>query len=119
VYDQALSGGFITSGLIADACDALPEAEIRVMRIPAMARVTKLPEAMLTALSQSNPVFAPGVGNYVAMGGVRALWQGDLAGSLREALANAPVEDRRAQEGLARGGRLLAASVAQRVLDAA
>ena len=119
VYDQALSGGFITSGLIADACDALPEAEIRVMRIPAMARVTKLPEAMLTALSQSNPVFAPGVGNYVAMGGVRALWQGDLAGALREALANAPVEDRRAQDGLARGGRLLAASVAQRVLDAA
>ena len=45
VYDQALSGGFITSGLIADACDALPEAEIRVMRIPAMARVTKLSEA--------------------------------------------------------------------------
>ena len=40
VYDQALSGGFLTSGLIADACDALPEAEIRVMRIPAMARVT-------------------------------------------------------------------------------
>ena len=27
VYDQALSGGFITSGLIADACDALPAAE--------------------------------------------------------------------------------------------
>ena len=47
VYDQALSGGFITSGLIADACDALPEAEIRVMRLPAMARVTKLPEALL------------------------------------------------------------------------
>ena len=44
VYDQALSGGFITSGLIADACYALPEAEIRVMRIPAMARVTKMRE---------------------------------------------------------------------------
>ena len=40
VYDQALSGGFITSGLMADACHALPEAEIRVMRVPAMARVT-------------------------------------------------------------------------------
>jgi len=26
VYDQALSGGFITSGLVADACHALPEA---------------------------------------------------------------------------------------------
>jgi malonate decarboxylase gamma subunit len=118
VYDQALSGGFITSGLIADACDALPEAEIRVMRIPAMARVTKLPEAMLTELSRSNPVFAPGVGNYVAMGGVRRLWQGDLACCLREAVANAPVDDRRAHDGAVRGGRRLAATVVQRVLDA-
>ena len=119
VYDQALSGGFITSGLIADACDALPEAEIRVMRIPAMARVTKLPEAMLSALSETNPVFAPGVANYVAMGGVRALWQGDLPAALRDALAHAPVDDRRARDGEQRGGRRLAASVVQRVLDAA
>jgi len=118
VYDQALSGGFITSGLIADACDALPDAEIRVMRLPAMARVTKLPEALLAELSESNPVFAPGVDNYVAMGGVRRLWQGDLAEALREALANAPTEDRRAEDGAARGGRLLAASVARQVLDA-
>jgi malonate decarboxylase gamma subunit len=119
VYDQALSGGFITSGLIADACDALPEAEIRVMRIPAMARVTKLPEALLGELSRTNPVFAPGVGNYVAMGGVRRLWQGDLRACLREALADAPVEDCRARDGAARGGRRLAADVVQRVLDAA
>lgn len=119
VYDQALSGGFITSGLIADACDALPEAEIRVMRIPAMSRVTKLPEDLLTALSHSNPVFAPGVENYVAMGGVRRLWTGDLREALRQALADAPVEDRRALDGEARGGRQLAASVIQRVLDAA
>jgi malonate decarboxylase gamma subunit len=119
VYDQALSGGFITSGLIADACDALPEAEIRVMRIPAMARVTKLPQTMLTELSKANPVFAPGVGNYVAMGGVRALWEGDLPAALREALASAPIEDRRAFEGRQRGGRLMAANVIQRVLEAA
>lgn len=119
VYDQALSGGFITSGLIADACYALPDAEIRVMRIPAMARVTKLPEDKLTALSKSNPVFAPGVQNYVAMGGVRALWRGDLQACLRDALANTPTEDRRAQDGAERGGRRLAAGVVQRVLDAA
>ena len=81
VYDQALSGGFITSGLIADACDALPQAEIRVMRIPAMSRVTKLPEAMLTELSRTNPVFAPGVENYVAMGGVRRVWTGVSGGT--------------------------------------
>lgn len=118
VYDQALSGGFITSGLIADACYALPEAEIRVMRIPAMARVTKLPEALLTELSRANPVFAPGVANYVAMGGVRALWQGDLQAALRTALADTPTRDERARDGAARGGRRLAAAVAQRVLDA-
>lgn len=119
VYDQALSGGFITSGLIADACDALPEAEIRVMRIPAMARVTKISEDRLTELSRSNPVFAPGVENYVAMGGVRRLWTGNLAVALREALASTSGEDVRAADGRTRGGRRLAAAVIQRVLDAA
>jgi malonate decarboxylase gamma subunit len=119
VYSQALSGGFITSGLIADACYALPDAEIRVMGIPAMARVTKLSEALLTELSRANPVFAPGVENYVAMGGVRALWQGDLQACLRDALADRDTTDRRARDGAERGGRRLAESVAQQVLDAA
>lgn len=117
VYDQALSGGFITSGLMADACYALPEAEIRVMRLPAMARVTKLPESMLSELSLSNPVFAPGVDNYVAMGAVRALWQGDLRTGLAEALANAGVKDVRARDGAVRGGRMAAARVIERVLE--
>ena len=119
VYDQALSGGFITSGLIADACYALPQAEIRVMRLPAMARVTKLPEAMLAELSRSNPVFAPGVDNYVAMGGVRSLWRGDLAAALREALADGGTQDTRARDGAQRGGRQHAAETIRRVLDAA
>jgi malonate decarboxylase gamma subunit len=118
VYDQALSGGFITSGLMADACYALPDAQIRVMRIPAMARVTKIAAERLEAMSVDNPVFAPGVSNYVAMGGVQATWEGDLAGALREALANDVVTDQRAVIGQARGGRRLAAEVAQRVLDA-
>jgi len=118
VYDQALSGGFITSGLVADACYALPEAEIRVMRVPAMARVTKLPEALLESLSLTNPVFAPGVANYVAMGGVRSLWQGDLAAGLRAALADRDTSDRRAIEGAERGGRRVAADVIRRVLEA-
>jgi malonate decarboxylase gamma subunit len=84
-----------------------------------MARVTKLPEALLTELSRANPVFAPGVDNYVAMGGVRALWRGDLAAALRQALADASAEDRRAADGAARGGRRMAAAVVKRVLDAA
>jgi malonate decarboxylase gamma subunit len=118
VYDQALSGGFITSGLMADACHALPEAEIRVMRVPAMARVTKLPEELLESLSRTNPVFAPGVANYVAMGGVRSLWDGDLAAGLRAALADRDTADRRAEEGAQRGGRRAAADVIRRVLEA-
>ena len=118
VYDQALSGGFITSGLIADACDALPGAEIRVMRIPAMARVTKLSEELLTALSVSNPVFAPGVQNYLRMGGVRALWPADLKSGLRDALAQASTDDRRALLGRERGGRRFAATVVEQVLAA-
>ena len=118
VYDQALSGGFITSGLMADACYALPEAEIRVMRLPAMARVTKIDEQRLAELSKSNPVFAPGVENYVAMGGIEALWRADLQACLVEALQQATTVDTRAAEGAARGGRTLAARVTARVVKA-
>jgi malonate decarboxylase gamma subunit len=50
---------------------------------------------------------------------VRKLWRGDLREALREALAEATVDDRRAIHGKVRGGRLLAADVVQRVLDAA
>ena len=118
VYDQALSGGFITSGLLADACHALPSAEIRVMRLPAMARVTKLPQELLEQLSKANPVFAPGVDNYLAMGGVASLWRGDLAQALRGSLADASTEDRRARDGAERGGRRVAAATIERVLNA-
>ncbi len=118
VYDQALSGGFITSGLIADACYALPEAEIRVMRLPAMARVTKIDEERLTELSKTNPVFAPGVENFVAMGGIRSLWRGDLQAQLLIALENSSIEDTRSLDGAVRGGRKLAAMVVKRVVEA-
>ena len=118
VYDQALSGGFITSGLMADACYALPEAEIRVMRLPAMSRVTKINEDVLEALSQSNPVFAPGVANYVAMGGIQSLWSGNLRECLKQALSNSNLLDQRGDLGATRGGRRLAAQVAQQVVSA-
>jgi malonate decarboxylase gamma subunit len=114
VYDQALSGGFITSGLIADACFALPDATIRVMGLPAMARITKVPEEMLTELAKDNPVFAPGAENYLRMGGLQAIWEDDLAQCLAQALAECDAADRRAELGRDRGGRHLA----QAVMDA-
>jgi len=115
VYDQALSGGFITSGLIADACYALPDATIRVMALPAMARITKVPEERLTELARDNPVFAPGAENYWRMGGVAEIWRGDLAACLAQALTDADPADRRAVLGLQRGGRRMAAPVAAAV----
>ncbi|KQV87238.1 biotin-independent malonate decarboxylase subunit gamma [Massilia sp. Root351] len=119
VYDQALSGGFITSGLMADSCHALPAATIRVMGLPAMARITKVPEEVLTELARSNPVFAPGPENYLRMGGLQSIWDGDagvLATRLAQALRDAPATDARAALGYQRGGRKLAHPVIQAIL---
>ena len=114
VYDQALSGGFITSGLMADACYALPDATIRVMGLPAMARITKVPEERLTELAVDNPVFGPGPENYLRMGGIQDIWRGDLAAALATALQMDSDGDARSALGLARGGR----GLAQRVITA-
>jgi malonate decarboxylase gamma subunit len=114
VYDQALSGGFLASGMMADLCAALPNSEIRVMNLPAMARVTRLPEERLRALAQTSPVFAPGATHYVQMGAIDALWDGDLAAHLTRALRDAPAHDARRDLGHSRGGRHLAAPIAVR-----
>lgn len=116
VYDQALSGGFITSGLMADACYALPDATIRVMGLPAMARITKVPEEKLVELAKANPVFAPGAENYFVMGGIEAIWHENLSQKLKEALENGNTSDVRARLGNERGGRKLAHAVTNAVM---
>ncbi|MYN06293.1 biotin-independent malonate decarboxylase subunit gamma [Pseudoduganella aquatica] len=116
VYDQALSGGFITSGLMADTCHALPAATIRVMGLPAMARITKVPEEVLTELARSNPVFAPGPENYLRMGGIESIWDGSLAEQLAQALRAPAGADVRAELGRQRGGRKLAQPIIQAIL---
>lgn len=115
VYGESVSGGFLSFGLMADRIYALPEAQVRVMDLRAMARVTKQPLEKLQALSQSSPVFAPGVENYVRMGAVEAVWEGDLAQALVDALQAPGTGDQRRERGAARGGRLLARDVAAAV----
>ncbi|WP_349998265.1 biotin-independent malonate decarboxylase subunit gamma [Stenotrophomonas lacuserhaii] len=115
VYGESVSGGFLSFGLMADRIFALPEAQVRVMDLRAMARVTKQPLEKLQALSLSSPVFAPGVDNYVRMGAVEAVWQGDLAAALAAALSEPQRLDLRRERGLERGGRLLAHDVARAV----
>jgi malonate decarboxylase gamma subunit len=87
------------------------------MGLAAMARITKVPEARLTELAKSNPVFAPGAVNYLQMGGVEAIWQADLAQQLVQALHQSSPQDRRSAAGLQRGGRSLAWTVTQAVID--
>lgn len=115
VYGESVSGGFLSFGLMADHIHALPDAQVRVMDLRAMARVTKQPLEKLQALSLTSPVFAPGVENYVAMGAVQSLWDGDLARHLLEALRAPADGDHRAALGAERGGRTLAAQVAAAV----
>jgi malonate decarboxylase gamma subunit len=115
VYGESVSGGFLSFGLMADHIHALHDAQVRVMDLRAMARVTKQPLDTLQALSRTSPVFAPGVANYAAMGAVESIWDGDLAQALLRALAT-PVEgDPRRQRGAERGGRRLARDVAAAV----
>lgn len=115
VYGESVSGGFLSFGLMADRIFALPEAQVRVMDLRAMARVTKQPLEKLQALSQSSPVFAPGVENYVSMGAVEAVWEGDVAQALVDALQAPVTGDQRRERGAERGGRLLARDVAAAV----
>lgn len=60
-------------------------------------------------------MFAPGVENYVAMGAVESLWEGDLAQHLLQALRTPAEGDLRAARGAHRGGRALAAGVSSAV----
>lgn len=116
VYGESVSGGFLSFGLMADRVYALPEAQVRVMDLRAMARVTKQPLERLEELARTSIVFAPGVENYVAMGAVHAIWNGDLAEHLIEALKSPlPTGDDRRALGAERGGRALAADVAEKV----
>ncbi|KAB7762230.1 biotin-independent malonate decarboxylase subunit gamma [Xanthomonas maliensis] len=115
VYGEAVSGGFLSFGLMADHIHALPQAQVRVMDLRAMARVTKQSVDTLQALSATSPVFAPGVENYVAMGAVQTLWDGDLAQALLDALASPSTGDTRRALGAERGGRRLARDVAAAV----
>ncbi len=115
VTANAVSGGFLSFGLMADRVCALANAQVRVMDLRAMARVTKIEHERLVELAAASPIFAPGAENYLRMGGIDAIWQVPSAAALGEALAGLPRSDQRMAIGVARGGRTLAAGVAQAV----
>ncbi|MDE2439483.1 MAG: biotin-independent malonate decarboxylase subunit gamma [Betaproteobacteria bacterium] len=123
VTANAVSGGFLSFGLMADQAYALADAQVRVMDLRAMARVTKIAHERLVELASTSPIFAPGADSYVRMGGIVAIWAGPSAELLASALADAATAraagDRRQADGLTRGGRLLAAGIAQGIRNSA
>jgi malonate decarboxylase gamma subunit len=119
VTANAVSGGFLSFGLMADRAYALADAQVRVMDLRAMARVTKIAHERLVELAATSPIFAPGAESYVRMGGIEAIWPGPSASLLNSALSaareTAPATDQRMVSGLAWGGRQLAAGIVQAV----
>jgi malonate decarboxylase beta subunit len=115
VHGDAVSGGVLPLGFMADEVHAVASAHPWVMSLPAMARVTKIPLARLEALSLASPVFAPGLEPFLALGALESVWRPPLHEALAAALARPLRPDVRARRGLERGGRLLAAPVAARV----
>lgn len=124
VYGEAVSGGYLSLGLMADRAYALADAQIRVMDLKAMARVTKIAHEELVALAAQSPVFAPGATNYARMGALADIWPGAAAerldAALVDLLANATRTraDRRRDAGQAKGGRPFAAPTVAAVLRA-
>jgi malonate decarboxylase gamma subunit len=115
ISGEAVSGGFLAYGMMADRICALPKSQVRVMDLRAMSRVTKISLERLEELAQQSPVFAPGAENYWRMGGIHEIWaeEDDWSACLAAALGKAANSDDRATIGLERGGRLLAAPTAQ------
>lgn len=120
INGEAVSGGFLAFGMLADRICALPDAQVRVMDLRAMSRVTKISLERLEELAGESPVFAPGAENYWRMGGIHEIWSADdnWPERLAAALDSATDTDGRAVIGLERGGRQLAAPTAQLVTAA-
>ncbi len=115
VYAEAVSGGFLSFGMMADEIHTLQEAQVRVMNLPAMARITKIPLERLEELSIDSPAFAPGIDNFFKLGGVESVWSTPLSEHLEAALTRKAGADTRSRLGLDRKGRVLAYPVARRV----
>jgi malonate decarboxylase gamma subunit len=122
VYGEAVSGGYLSLGLMADRAYALGNAQIRVMDLQAMARVTRLPYEQIVKLAKESPVFAPGAENYARMGALQAIWPQASADVLEDAIADlmglTAIADDRSARGSQRGGRTLAQPTAAAVARA-
>jgi len=115
VDGDAVSGGVLPLGFMADEIHATETANPWVMSLRAMSRVTKIPLERLEELSRTSPVLAPGLESFFRLGAIESVWRPPLHEPFAAALARGRGPDLRAERGLERGGRVLAAPVAARV----
>ena len=124
VLGEAVSGGFLSYGLMANQVFAMQSSQVKVMDLNAMSRVTKIPLDKLKSLSQTSAIFAPGVENYYAMGAVNDIWKALDEYLVENALEsqmthiNDFLTDDRRQVAEERKGRLLCNDIVQSVLTA-
>jgi len=124
IFGQAVSGGFLSYGLMANEVYALSDSQVKVMDLNAMARVTKIPVEKLKDLSQSSAIFAPGVENFYKMGAINAIWPDLESDWISQALLNQQqqlesyITDQRRVIGQQRQGRQLCNSVIEKVANA-
>ena len=124
IFGQAVSGGFLSYGLMANEVYALSDSQVKVMDLNAMARVTKIPVEKLKDLSQSSAIFAPGVENFYIMGAINAIWPDLESDWISQALLNQQQQlesyiiDQRRVVGQQRQGRQLCNPVIEKVANA-
>ncbi|GAT33607.1 malonate decarboxylase gamma subunit [Terrimicrobium sacchariphilum] len=115
VYGNSIAGGFIAFGMLADRIVSVPGAETSVMKLEAIARVTKMPLEKLQDLARQVSVFAPGCENFFRMGGLHEMWADDFSSRLQKVLESDDAQDNRAILGKERGGRNVALAVIEEV----
>lgn len=124
IFGQAVSGGFLSYGLMANEVYALSDSQVKVMDLNAMARVTKIPVEKLKELSQSSAIFAPGVENFYKMGAINTIWPDLESDWISQALLNQQqqlesyITDQRRVVGQQRQGRQLCNPVIEKVANA-
>ena len=123
IFGQAVSGGFLSYGLMANEVYALSDSQVKVMDLNAIARVTKIPVEKLKDLSQSSAIFAPGVENFYKMGAINAIWPDLESDWISQALLNQQqqlesyIADQRRVVGQQRQGRQLCNPVIEKVVN--
>ncbi|MCK7608696.1 biotin-independent malonate decarboxylase subunit gamma [Acinetobacter portensis] len=122
ILGEAVSGGFLSYGLMANEIYALDESQVKVMDLNAMSRVTKIPVDKLQALSKSSSIFAPGVENFYKMGAINSIWKDLNTDLVAHAILNQQQQiesfksDQRRNIAEQRQGRMLCNDVISKIL---